>query len=256
MKKGVLMLLAVISVAAMAQQVKVGDIVFVDDVNYKVTSLEPAEMEVTESPFAEGDIVIYGELEHYDKLYKVTKIAPLAFYNGTDENDGPKSVVIPEGIVEIGWQAFIGCNRIQSYHFPSTLQKVGNSAFYCYNDKKSVLKEVTCDAVVPPTCGEMVWGSRFNAHDGNDRNIPLYVPKGSVQAYRDAKGWEYFNIITDGDESSIVEEIIVPENEAIEELDAVVGLDFTKPMYDMLGTKVTGEYKGVVLQQGKKFIIK
>jgi hypothetical protein len=56
----------------------------------------------------------------------------------------------------------------------------------------------------------MVFGSRFNAKDGVDRNIPLHVPEGSVQAYRAANGWEYFNIISDGVEESIIDEVIVP----------------------------------------------
>ena len=59
---------------------------------------------------------------------------------------------------------------------------------------------------MPPVCGEMVWGSRFNAHDGNSRDIPLWVPKGTVLTYRAEKQWDYFNIITDGEESSIVDE--------------------------------------------------
>jgi len=207
MKKLFVIFLAAVSLTAIAQQVKVGDIIDVDDINYKVLSLDPAVMEVTESPFAAGDIEIMGELTHYGVKYAVKSIGKFAFFNGTDENTAITAVTFHEGLEEIGVQAFIGCNRIKTIHFPSTLKSIGSSAFYCYQGKESILSSVTCDAVVPPTCGDMVWGSRFNAHDGNDRNIPLNVPKGSVQAYRNAKGWEYFNIITDGEETSTVEEI-------------------------------------------------
>ena len=133
-----------------------------------------------------------------------------------------------EGIEEIGWQAFLGCTHVKRYHLPSTLKKIGNAAFYCYNDKPSQLREVQCDAAVPPACGEMVWGSRFNAHEGNDRDsIVLYVPVGSVQAYRAEKQWDYFNYIVDveGQESSTVDEQHYnpnpdddPDNQAIEDV--------------------------------------
>ena len=252
MKKMLIMLLAAVSTVAMAQQVKVGDIVNVEDVNYRVTSLEPALMEVTESPFATGDIEIYGELEHYDVVYKVVKIGSLAFYNGTDYNPEITGVVIPEGVEEIGYQAFFGCSRIAHIHLPSTLKIIGNSAFYCFEDYESSLEEVTCDAVVPPTCGHMVWGSTFNKVNGISRHVPCNVPKGSVQAYRNAYGWTYFAYITDGEETS---EIDVPDEEqGIEDIDAYVGLDITKPMYDVLGKQVEGDYKGIVIQNGRKYI--
>ena len=208
MKKVFVMLFAAISVAAMAQNVKVGDVVDVDDVNYKIISLDPAQMEVTESPFAAGNIEIYDKLVHYGVTYTVVAIGKFAFLDKiSGENQAITGVKIPNTIKEIGAQAFMGCNRIEKYHFPASLEKVGNSAFYCFDDKPSILNEVTCDALVPPTCGDFVFGSRFNAKDGISRDIPLNVPKGTVQAYRNAKGWEIFNIITDGEESSTVEEI-------------------------------------------------
>ena len=220
MKKILALVLVVLAVSVQAQR-KVGDILSDGIMNYAIISLDPAQVEVTKSPFAEGDIVIPQEIKDYDIVYKVTKIGSEAFSPApSDENPNITSVVIPEGIEEIGWQAFLGCTHVKRYDLPSTLKKVGNAAFYCYNDKPSRLEEVHIAAVMPPVCGEMVWGSRFNAHDGNDRNIPLWVPKGTVLTYRAEKQWDYFNIITDGEETSTVEEIPYdptdPDDQAVE----------------------------------------
>ena len=207
MKKIFAMVFAVLAVAATAQNRKVGDTFGDGIINFKVISLSPAEVEVTKSPKASGVVNIPAEVEDYGVVYKVTRVGDFAFYI-SDENPNITGAVFPEGLREIGVQAFIGCRYVKSWHFPSTLEKIGQSAFYCYDNKPSKLQEVRCDAVVPPVCGDMVFGSRFNATDGNSRDIPLYVPVGSVQAYRAEKQWDYFNIIIDveGQESSTVTE--------------------------------------------------
>lgn len=208
MKKIFAMVFAVLAVAATAQERKVGDEFGDGILNFKVLSLSPAEVEIARSPNATGVVNIPAEIEDYGVVYKVVRIGDEAFSLRKDENPYITGAVIPEGIREIGWQAFMGCRYVKSWHFPSTLEKIGNSAFYCYNDKPSKLQEVRCDAIVPPACGEMVFGSRFNAKDGNSRDIPLYVPVGTVQAYRAEKQWDVFNLIIDveGQESSTVDE--------------------------------------------------
>lgn len=213
MKKILAIMLSVmaITITAQGQDRKVGETFGDGYMNFRVISLDPAEVEVAESPEVSGIVEIPAEIEDLGTVYKVTKIGNLAFYIGTgkDENTNITGVVIPEGIVEIGYQAFIGCRYIKELHLPSTLKKIGNAAFYTFNDKPSKLRKVIIDAVEPPACGEMVFGSRFNAKEGNDRDsIVLYVPVGSVQAYRAQKQWDYFNYIVDveGQESSTVEE--------------------------------------------------
>lgn len=210
MKKILAIALAAIAVSVSAKDIKLGEIIDIDDLSYEIISVSPAEAAVVSSPYAEGEIEILTEFKQYGVIVKVTKIAKMAFCNGTDENRKlTGTLTVPEGIREIEWQAFLGCNRLDSISLPSTLEKIGNSAFYCYNDKPSTLHAVRCAAVMPPQCGEMVFGSRFNAQEGNDRSqIVLYVPTGSVQLYRAEKQWDYFNYIIDfdGEESSTVEE--------------------------------------------------
>lgn len=223
MKKIITIAFAALAVSVSAKDIKVGEVVDIDGINYKITSANPALAEVTESPFAEGELDILTEFTHYGVNVKVTRIAPLAFCNGTDENQAPYgTLTVPEGITEIGWQAFLGCNRFDSISLPSSLETIGQAAFYCYSDKPSTLHAVRIAAKMPPQCGEMVFGSRFNAEEGNNRDsIVLYVPVGSVQAYRAEKQWDYFNYIIDfdGEESSTVDEEHYnpdPDEQAIE----------------------------------------
>ena len=210
MKKIFAIALAVLAVSFSAQaQRSVGETFGDGTMNFTVISLNPAEVEVANSPNAQGVVEIPAEIVDYGITYKVTKIGKYAFYlgGGKDENPYITGVVIPEGITEIGAQAFIGCRYIKEIHMPSTLKQIGQAAFYAFSDKPSKLRKVIIDAVVPPACGEMVFGSRFNAQEGNDRDsIVLYVPVGSVQAYRSQKQWDYFNYIVDieGQESSTV----------------------------------------------------
>ena len=210
MKKVFAFIFAALAISASAKDVKVGDIIDIEGINYKIISLEPAQAEVTESPFAEGELEILSEFTQYGVKVQVTKIGSEAFSCKLgDERQGIYgTLTIPEGITEIGWQAFLGCNRFDSISLPSTLTKIGSSAFYCYNDKPSTLSAVRCAAVVPPTCGDMVFGTRFNPKDGVSRDIPLWVPKGSVQAYRANSAFDVFNLIIDFEmeESSTVDE--------------------------------------------------
>ena len=209
MKKIFAFIFAVLAVSASAKEIKVGEIVDIDGINYKITSVDPAQAEVTESPFAEGELEILSEFPHYGVQVKVVGIGKLAFYNGYFNGNIFGTLTIPEGMTYIDTQAFIGCYHLDSISLPSTLKNIGQAAFYCYNDKPSSLRAVRCAAVVPPACGEMVFGTRFNAQEGNDRDsIVLYVPVGSVEAYRAEKQWDYFNYIIDfeGQESSTVDE--------------------------------------------------
>ena len=244
MKKVFVCIFAAMAMTANAQVVKVGDIVPYGDLNLEVMSLSPAEMRVTESPFAEGFVEIPDVVTHYDVDFTIVEIGPQAFSNGTDDNPAITGVSIPNTIREIGWQAFLSCNRIEKLHLPASLKKIGNAAFWCYADKPSILSEITCDATMPPSCGEMVFGTSYNSVHGISPEIPVYVPKGCVEAYKAAKGWNFFVNITDGE---------APQG--IEEVDAMVGLDITKPMYDMLGKKVTSDHKGMIIQGGRKIVV-
>ncbi len=99
-----------------------------------------------------------------------------------------KRVVIEDGITTIGFMAFENYKRLRRVKLPSSTKEIRYSFSGC---KK--LKEIICKAETPPH----KWGVY-----GPDVNIPiksttLYVPKKSIQAYKEDNAWNmYKNIKT------------------------------------------------------------
>lgn len=95
------------------------------------------------------------------------------------------AVALPEGMTEIGVNAFYKCTSLNTIALPSTLTVLGKSAFYeCKN-----LAEIKISAAVPPVI-------QSNTFKNVVKTIPLYVPKGSKEAYQTAQYWsEFTNVI-------------------------------------------------------------
>lgn len=108
------------------------------------------------------------------------------------------SLKLPEGLTEIGDRAFYGATGIREVTFPSTLLSLGMLS--C--DNWSGLKSIRCIGAVPPVCeiatnGLGPFGTpNYNVNDGVINSIPVYVPKGSLELYRNSPGWDiFFNFI-------------------------------------------------------------
>lgn len=89
-----------------------------------------------------------------------------------------KSVVVPDGVVSIGAQAFY-CPELTKATIGKTVNSIGYNAFSC-----NKLTEFTSLNPVPPT------GSGLNYN----YNFTVYVPAGSLDAYKSSEDWRYFNI--------------------------------------------------------------
>ncbi len=94
-------------------------------------------------------------------------------------------LVIPDKVVSIADWAFSGCDRLTSLTLGSSLATIGGSAFYACDG----LTYVTSLNTTPPTCGDAVFGSVETSA------IPLYVPKGSKNAYSSTSPWSDFGSI-------------------------------------------------------------
>ena len=102
----------------------VGDGFSVSNVTYRVTSLDPATVEVIGSPNPSGALVIVPTVGQY----AVTSIAGNAFAYA----DQLTAVTIPESVTEVGLDAFFGCTAV--------------SDVYCYADpKKLTWDDGSCD---------------------------------------------------------------------------------------------------------------
>lgn len=92
-----------------------------------------------------------------------------------------KSVNLPEGLETIGNMVFSSCGALTTVSLPSTLTTIGSMAFYgC-----SGLTEIKSAAAVPPAAGNL-------AFDDVETSIPVYVPVGTIDAYKAAAQWSDF----------------------------------------------------------------
>lgn len=132
-----------------------------------------------------GAIKSFDELQHFTS---VTSIEEDVFYNCSSL----ESVTIGSGVTFIGKRAFSFCSSLTSIIIPDTVTEIGQSAFYgC-----SSLAEVYCKPTTPPT------GSSYMFNE-NAPGREIYVPAGSVNAYKSAEYWSEYadSIVAIGDSS-------------------------------------------------------
>ena len=93
-------------------------------------------------------------------------------------------VTIGDGVTSIGNSAFRYCSALTQVTIPNSVTSIGNSAF----ENCSALTDMTVMAIVPPTTG-------WDAFDGVDRHIPVYVPAESLEAYKAEKVWKEYKTL-------------------------------------------------------------
>jgi len=106
-----------------------------------------------------------------------------------------KPIDLPEGLKRIEQDALWYC-AIDSIVFPASLEYLGGGS--CANWK--YIKKIYSLAPNPPYCAEdraNPGKGPFHGYTPND--IPLYVPIGSGEKYRQAFGWNYFTNIIETD---------------------------------------------------------
>ena len=125
-----------------------------DGFYYKITGDNTVEVAPGENKYSD-DKIIPETVTYQDVTYTVTAIGNGAFGNCVDLT----SVEIPNTVTAIGNDAFQGCESLTS---------------------------VTCLATTPPT----IMNSSFDSNTYS--NVMLYVPKGCLEAYQAADGWQNF----------------------------------------------------------------
>jgi hypothetical protein len=94
------------------------------------------------------------------------------------------SITIPNSVTRIGDVAFFGCTGLTSITIPNSVTRIGREAFYGCTG----LTSMTVEATNPP-----YYSSTYKIV--SNYNIPLYVPAGSVDAYKTATEWKKFTNI-------------------------------------------------------------
>ena len=115
------------------------------------------------------------------------------------------SITIPEGVTSIGYYAFRGCSSLTDIDIPESVTSIRDDAFYNCSRLTSItipknvtdiaqyafsgcysLTSITCEALVPPL-------TYRNAFRQVSTDIPIYVPAASLEEYKLANDWGYFN---------------------------------------------------------------
>ena len=112
---------------------------------------------------------------------KLMIIGDSAFAKCTSLTD---TIALPEGVTTIRKGGFDGCETVSCVVLPSTLKKLEARALASLTNLKSIVSK----ASTPPTCDATTFEATPTA-------IPVYVPCGSVGAYKEAEVWSSFTKI-------------------------------------------------------------
>lgn len=89
-------------------------------------------------------------------------------------------------VVSIRYNAFQDCDRISKLIIPSTIRRIEENAFAgCKR-----ISYIVVQATEPPRLDE-------SSFEGVDLEIPLRVPAGTYEQYKDAIGWRMFREIVE-----------------------------------------------------------
>ena len=157
-----------------------------------------------------------------------------------------KKINLPDGLETIEREAFYHCDSLEQIIFPATLNFLGQE---CCSYMPG-LKRIYCMSSEPPVCKESTlnpgnssfgkYNSDFYLRTPND--IPIYVPIGAAEKYRNAWGWDYFTNFIETDDFPTAIHNVTTEH-----------YDSKNCVYDLMGRRVINPQKGqVYIKNGKK----
>ena len=119
------------------------------------------------------------------------------YYSLLETENNITSFTLGQNVETIPALLCYGLSHLASITIPSKVTHIGQYAFSnCIG-----LTSITSEAMTPPICSEGVF-------DEVDKSIPLYVPDGSVDAYKAADGWkDFYNIQPASEISTAIDEI-------------------------------------------------
>ncbi len=178
-----------------------------------------------------------------------------------------ENLVIPDGVVRIGDYGFNNCGSIKTVVVPDGVVSIGTYAFYCPEMTKVTigktvnsigisafssqkLAEFTSLNPVPPTT------SGIGSHSDD---FTVYVPVGSVDAYKNSNAWRYYNIkeIGSGGVDGIdADEVLVTVVDGMIVVDGT-GEAVAVEVYDLSGRMLyTGKATEIPVSAGGVCIVK
>ena len=144
------------------------------------------------------------------------------------------SVVIPNSVDSIYPLAFLWCEKLQKVTLGSGLKYMGDGAFGYNPLTSSAMDSVICYATTPPQMEAACF-------EGNYDRATLLVPQASLELYKNDPNWSQFYKIV-AIESSGIGEIPVDDGAPRER-------------YNLQGQPVGDDYRGIVIENGKKILV-
>ena len=113
-------------------------------------------------------------------------------YKGTISSfSADRDIIIKDGTLGIAGSAFTACRELKSVYIPSSVESIGNMAFYLCDN----LIKVTVNTEIPVS----IASNTFWDYD----NATLYVPYGCKAAYETADYWKNFKEIVEMESASL-----------------------------------------------------
>lgn len=146
---------------------------------------------------------------------------------------GLTSVVIPNSVDTIQEAAFGGSSKIKKVTLGSELKLIGQEAFSPGSAQTSI-DTVVCYATTPPVM------ENINCFNGAYGRATLFVPQASLELYKNDPNWSQFY------------KIVAVESSGINEISVDDGTPWER--YNLQGLPVADDYRGIVIENGKKIL--
>ena len=171
--------------------------------------------------------------------------------DGTDTNALPTitSITLSEGIKVINTSAFgwMSSPALATVVLPSTLTTIKAGAFASCDN----LTSITCNAATAPTLDSSEgWGDHFKGAASWDQittNCKIYVPTEEAQASYNQDPWSYWTEFYNNSN------VVVASSAGINTLTVATA---DGAAYNLAGQRVAANAKGIVVKNGKKFVVK